>query len=425
MSILKIAKNNRTFLLDNNHFFYLADTCWSAFTNIGVEEWKYYLETRKQQGFNTLQINILPQWDRSVRSNEVLPFGVNIDKSFNFNEVNNEYFDKAREMCLVAKDYGFQLALVVLWCNYVPNTWASNINSKNIMPVDFLEKYFDVVLEKFDDLKPIYLISGDTDFENNESINYYDKALKYFCEKSKDTLKTLHIRGREEKIPETLVKNIDFYMYQSGHNSSNMHMPYYLGEVFYNKNPKKPVINSEPCYEQMGYSRKVYGRFDRFDVRKAAWQSVLSGGCGGLTYGAHGVWSWHTIGTQFSEEIGEAFDSPMLWQNALQLKGATDYGMLKYILESNNLINIIPRNDLLVNETSEIRFAINDENTSCALYIPSNTNVKIKADLSKFKFYLFDLAERNIVVPNVKVVNGVAVFGMHTCIKDVVILGKK
>nr|WP_309295406.1 DUF4038 domain-containing protein [Faecalibacterium gallinarum] len=41
----------------------MADTCWSAFTNIGSEEWVFYLKRRREQGFRVLQINILPQWD--------------------------------------------------------------------------------------------------------------------------------------------------------------------------------------------------------------------------------------------------------------------------------------------------------------------------------------------------------------------------
>ena len=63
--MLRISENKRTFEKDGKPFFYLADTCWSAFTNISDEEWTYYLKRRKQQGFNTIQINILPQWDAS------------------------------------------------------------------------------------------------------------------------------------------------------------------------------------------------------------------------------------------------------------------------------------------------------------------------------------------------------------------------
>lgn len=98
-------------------------------------------------------------------------------------------------MCLLAKEYGFQLALVVLWSNYVPGTWASAIMDKNIIPISFLPTYFDVVNKTFNDMNPIYLISGDTDFEKEESIEYYNKALEFFNKVSPNTLKTLHIRG--------------------------------------------------------------------------------------------------------------------------------------------------------------------------------------------------------------------------------------
>ncbi|MMZ52468.1 beta-glucosidase [Paenibacillus polymyxa] len=53
---LSIAENKRYFMNEGNPFFYLADTVWSAFTNITLEEWAYYLDYRKSQGFNVLQI---------------------------------------------------------------------------------------------------------------------------------------------------------------------------------------------------------------------------------------------------------------------------------------------------------------------------------------------------------------------------------
>ena len=66
--MIKVSKNKRSFERDGRPFFYLADTIWSAFTNVSLEEWEYYLTQRKYQGFNTLQINTLPQWDRSKYS---------------------------------------------------------------------------------------------------------------------------------------------------------------------------------------------------------------------------------------------------------------------------------------------------------------------------------------------------------------------
>ncbi|MFU1845116.1 DUF4038 domain-containing protein, partial [Enterococcus faecium] len=61
---ITVSQNKRTLLRDGQHFFYLADTCWSAFTSIQENDWITYLDKRKEQGFNTLQINLLPQWDR-------------------------------------------------------------------------------------------------------------------------------------------------------------------------------------------------------------------------------------------------------------------------------------------------------------------------------------------------------------------------
>ena len=50
--MISIGNNQRNFVRDGKPFFYLADTCWSAFTNISEEEWEYYLTYRRQQGFN-------------------------------------------------------------------------------------------------------------------------------------------------------------------------------------------------------------------------------------------------------------------------------------------------------------------------------------------------------------------------------------
>ncbi|WP_303032735.1 apiosidase-like domain-containing protein, partial [Dubosiella newyorkensis] len=63
--MLQVAKEATYLTKDGKPFFYLGDTCWSAFTNISDGEWAYYLNKRKAQGFNVLQINILPQWDAS------------------------------------------------------------------------------------------------------------------------------------------------------------------------------------------------------------------------------------------------------------------------------------------------------------------------------------------------------------------------
>ena len=49
---MSLTIENNILMKNGKPFFYLADTCWSAFTNIKDNDWDYYLDYRKSQGFN-------------------------------------------------------------------------------------------------------------------------------------------------------------------------------------------------------------------------------------------------------------------------------------------------------------------------------------------------------------------------------------
>ncbi|MDR2977786.1 MAG: DUF4038 domain-containing protein, partial [Streptococcaceae bacterium] len=341
-------------------------------------------------------------------------------------QLDDSYFERAERMCAMAEENGFSLALVVLWSNYVSGTWASELDQqRNVFPDEYLMTYFEQVLKHFDKFHPIYVIGGDTDFQTDKATQTYKRAFEFFRANSKETLKTIHIRGRLDEIPDELIDEMDLYFYQSGHNSSFLDMPYLLAEKFYGFDPKMPIINSEPCYEQMGFSRKVYGRFSQKDVRRAAWQSILSGACAGITYGAHGIWSWHDAAAGFNSELGEAFDSPMFWQDALYLPGADDYGYLKQFLELTGTTNLIPRNDLLLKGDAAIRVAQTEDESACFVYIPSNTSIILDTDLSDFLVTLVNLSDNHFYMIEYEVKDGKTYFSTHTSQEDALIFAKK
>ncbi|WP_067840504.1 apiosidase-like domain-containing protein [Amphibacillus sediminis] len=374
---LKIHEDNRHFQTsEGEDFFYLADTVWSAFTNISLTDWAYYLDKRAQQGFNVLQINILPQWDRSRGQDHLHPFE-QTDDGYDFNQFNERYFEHAETMVKMAVAKGFTPALVVLWCNYVPKTWASQIFDTMLMPKDAIIPYVEKVNDYFSKYHPIYFISGDTDFETEEAIEYYQIALNKLKELAPQCLTTLHIKGRLATLPEQLQQNtnLDFYLYQSGHNSSYQETAYTVAEQFYQKSPQRPIINSEPCYELMGYSRQVYGRFTRFDVRKAAWQSILSGAGAGITYGAHGIWSWHELNSRFGSSTGEGFVTPYPWRIALEFDGAWDYSFIKRFITEHHLYALEPQN-IVLNKTTEIRAAKQED--MLLIYVPFSIEITLK-----------------------------------------------
>ncbi|WP_270516328.1 DUF4038 domain-containing protein [Pediococcus acidilactici] len=395
--MLSIEKNILT--KDGKRFFYLADTCWSAFTNISLEDWNYYLDYRVTQGFNVVQINVLKQWDSSGTKLKYSPFPFKKEdrkEIFDFSKLNEDYFDRAEKMLEMVKSHGMTPALVLLWSNYVPDTWAANVGVNNQISYEEISNYISYVVKRFRKFHPIYFISGDTDFPTKKTIDCYDKALETAKAIDPKALYTFHIKGRLSEVPEKFLNSMDFFSYQSGHNFEGQHTAYSIPLKLRKMGFSKPIINTEPCYEQISYSRNLYGRYTARDVRKASWSAVLSGADAGITYGAHGIWSWHTKGQSFGIVEGEGFDSPFDWRNALHFRGADDISYLKNIMLRFFRNGIFPLKTELKDEES-IRIGANKEMDRFAIYLPVNTEIDISSlglSKEKVKAMVIDLEKR-------------------------------
>lgn len=424
MMSVEVTAHRRTFEKEGNPFFYLADTVWSAFTNASLEEWEEYLDYRSMQGFNVVQINILRQWDASGSDLNIEPFNQQGDGSTDYFSLNEAYFDRAQDMVRMATERGFTPALVLLWCNYVPDTWATMFQKDGKMPLEAVEPYVTYAVNRFSEFNPMYLVSGDTDFPSEEANAYYQIALETVKRISPSSLTTLHIQGRLREIPEVFANHegLDFYMYQSGHNSEFQAYAHEIADHFYHQSPVRPVINGEPCYEQISYSRNVYGRYSAFDARKAAWQSLLAGGGAGVTYGAHGIWSWHKKGKSFGIVEGEGFDSPYDWRSALRFEGAWDYSFIKYLFEQYKLVGVKPM-DIVLNKTKEIRAAGTED--TLVLYVPVNTKVRLDFPVEEYDFTTIDLVQRRFAKTAAYRENEYGVIPMHAFEHDVVMIGTR
>jgi hypothetical protein len=422
MGKVSVSDTRDYFLRDGEKFFYLADTCWSAFTNPGYDEWEYYLDYRRMQGFNAIQINILPQHDRSESNNYVDPFEALSDGGWDFSRRNDKYFDRAERMVEMAVERDFTPALVVLWCDYVKGTRLSLKDLSKVIPRENLEEYVEYVAERFGKYDPVFIISGDTDLSTNDAIEYYSKALEIVKKVSPNSLTTMHLVGGLWEIPDVFIRspNYDFYMYQSGHSKEQQHLPYELAQKFYKMPVKRPIVNGEPCYEGHAYGNK-YGRFTRFDVRKAVWQSLLSGAKAGVAYGAHGIWSWHKRGKRFG---GERFSGiPYEWSTALRFPGAFDASFAKWIFEMYDLFDIEPANEKLLNETSEIRVAGGKD--KIIIYAPYNWNILLNFDCKSYKWEGIDLESRKVFKPIVKTINSCLKIEMSNFNNDILIIGRE
>ena len=399
-------KKNRIYK-DGKPFFYLADTCWSAFTNISMEDWKYYVDYRYRQGFNCIQINLLKQWDSSGDELNIYPFPVIRESEkrgahleFDYSVINETYFDMAEEKLKILQKYGLTPVLVLLWGNYVPGTWESNFTNNNLFDYEYLEQYTAYVTKRFRKYHPIYFVSGDTDFPTKETIAYYKKVFETAKNWDPDALYTFHLCGESREIPEELEAMADFFTYQSGHFLQGQHFAYDIPLDLIKEGYTKPIINTEPCYEQIAPPGNI--RFTRREVRRTAWQSVLSGASAGVSYGAHGVWSWHHNGQSFDSFIrkGAGFALPYDWHDALKFEGAEDMNFLKTTFEGLFPDGCIPKL-IQLNEMQEIRCAYDEK--KYVIYIPTNVALDVSPlglNSENCRVEVIDLMNRKACITN-------------------------
>jgi hypothetical protein len=412
---LTIAPTQDYFLRNGSYFFYLADTVWSAFTNPTFEEWEYYLDYRRSQGFNALQINILPQGDRSKSSTDnPMPFMRTPDGKEDFSRPNSAYFERAARLTARAVEKGFVPALVLMWGNLVPGT-SININYKTqAMQKEQVKPYVKLVANTFAKFNPIWIVSGDADLPEAGK-EWFKIARDYLKELTPNLLCTFHLDPRAP-LPETWT---DIYLTYSGHSIQGETTAYKQAIDRSSRKIKHPVLNGEPCYEAHGSGPDF--RFSAFDVRRQLWWSLLSGAKAGVAYGGHGVWCWHRTGQRFGNE-GWA-QMPLDWRNALKLRGSWDAGYARNLFEQYELYQLDPRQELLNVPTEVMRMASNAANTRFAIYVPYTRNIKIKLELSLYNLTVFNLMERQIEHPSVTYGTDSGIVGMTESNADILIIG--
>jgi hypothetical protein len=397
---LSLAPSRDYFRVDGKPFFYLADTVWATFTNVTLAEWARYLTVRRSQGFTALQISILPiTHDRSVPPGEQPPFELHPDGRWDFARPSRAYFDKAETMVGMAVEAGFLPVLTVLWCSYVPDTRCSRGSPiASAMDLDHVAPYARMVAERFRRFDPVMVISGDTRFESPAEAPWYGAALEAVKAAWPEAIISMHLHP-EGHLPPPFDTAVDFYSFQSGHHVDHTDRAWKLAETFRAYPAQVPVLNSEPCYEGHGRISQDGSRWSRAEVRKAAWQSLMSGAKMGVAYGAHGVWSFHRRGFDFlaRRRSLEPFD----WEDALHFPGAADMGFARFLFETQDLFALDPT-DRLALGGPEARAMATADGARLAIYSPTPTDLEVTMDLAGYTVTAIDLDTRAAFWPEVE-----------------------
>lgn len=371
----------------------LLDTVWNAFAEPSAAEWDDYLAHRRSQGFTGLQLSLLPTLhDRSDNAGSRIPFR-RVGSGWDAGAIEDAYLRNARRMAERAVEEGFALFVVVLWSSYLPGSPAHALPPRVALPPDVRATLPELVRGHLADLEPVLLISGDDPFTDPVAVETY-RDLLHGCRAAMPELLTgLHM-WPDATLPPDLLDDpaLDLSILQSGHTGDDGAKAIEIATRTRTE-PRRPVINAEPCYEAHQHVRG-HGRFSADEVRRVAWTSLLAGASAGLGYGAHGVWQWHRAGSRFS--AAEHSGQPLPWSAALGLPGADDLAFARVLWQDRGMAGAAPEQELLDTDADGAR-AARGLGGELALYLPSSRPVELAADVRVASAW--DLRRRRPLVP--------------------------
>lgn len=112
MQLLKVADDKRTFATaDGKPFFWLGDTGWLLFKKCTKEETILYLDIRKQQGFNVIQVMLLHELNvTNTYGDSAL-----VNKDVSQPNTSKGYWNHVDFVIQEAAKRGIYIALVPVW----------------------------------------------------------------------------------------------------------------------------------------------------------------------------------------------------------------------------------------------------------------------------------------------------------------------
>lgn len=343
---LKISANKRYFQTkDGKPFFWLGDTGWLLFKKCKKDEALRYLDTRKQQGYNVIQVMLLHELNVTDAYGDSALINEDVSKP-DLKKGAYDYWDNVDWVVDEAAKRGIYMAMVPVWGG----------NIKNVS-VEQAKAYAAFLANRYKDKINIIWLNGG-DIRGSEALDKWNSIGNTLRAIDKNHLITFHPRGRNSSSAwfhnETW---LDFNMFQSGHRSyaqdTSANETLHYGEdnwryvnVDYNLKPVKPTLDGEPSYEDIPYGLHKADEpyWQDHEIRRYAYWSVFAGGCG-FTYGHNAVMQFYSPG-----DPGTSYFPKQSWQEGMVAPGAKQMQYLKKLLLSKPYFERIPDEGLINNQ---------------------------------------------------------------------------
>ena len=367
---------------DGEPFFWLGDTAWNGPLKSDEQDWATYLADRAQKGFNVIQF-VATQWIGATGDADGRPAYQGQETI----RIEPAFFQRLDRRVDMINQSGMIAAPVLAWAA-AWNAESVHLNPGNTLSEQQLTLLIRYLISRYGAHQVVWILAGDGIYLGDEAERW--RRIGRVALNRTRHLATMHAAAKLWAAPEFRHEAwFNFNGYQSGHWNDDDNSRW-INEgppsQDWPTQPACPHINLEPCYEDhvAFTSRRA---INAHDVRRACYWSLLASPPAGVTYGAHGVWSWETAPAIPLNHPHSGLAKP--WQEAMHLPGSRSMAHLKTIFSSLDWWRLFPCPALLSAQPG-IEFpqrflsaACSDARDLAMIYSPEGGSVHLNASFLK------------------------------------------
>ncbi len=366
---LRVSANKRYLQhADGTPFFWLGDTVWTGPQLSKTEDWTEYLNERAGKRFSVVQFNTLAPWRTALTDAEG-------ETAFTGREnirINPRYFRRLDARMDAINAQGMLAAPVLIWS-------LTDKDPGKYLSEDDIVRLVRYQIARYGAHHVLWILAGDNPYNEATTERWKRVGRAVFGGKDAHPAPvTTHPTGMNWPWASWANEEwLDVLGYQSGHGDDERALRFLHSgppAQAWRTPPARPIINLEPPYEaHTSYQSKK--PHTAYSIRRASYWSLLSTPPAGVTYGGHGVWSWHTaVGEPPTDHPGTGI-APT-WREGLSLPGSADMKRLAELFTSLPWWTLRPAQEILAAQPSSddparfVAAARSEDGSVAVLYLP-------------------------------------------------------